>query len=424
MNKNPTKEPTFLSSGTYGCIFRPGIPCEGNTQTQKGMLTKIQTHTETTAQEKRIGEKIQKITNGHQYYAPIVSSCNVSLSKVTDSEIEKCKILPKNKEGLTTNAVKYEANQIRYVGKDTLLQYLLGVFKSKPENLVRTIVHSHNKLLDGFRKLALEGIIHFDVKENNIMCKDKSGTPIIIDFGLSVDVETISENNYKDIFYVYGPDYAPWCIEIATIAYAANKIPDTEETSDGFRSLIGIGEDKGTVKWNDQLVKPEQITTIITDYFTKNSAIKKHLNDVQRNDYRNKIQQYYNTFIGKKWEVFVNELLKSKLTWDNYALAVMYLSILNLLRMDENVTDKLSEYKKYLEEIITRIPSERINCDDTKMKLKNDFKNISRSENNRMNKNAKRNANNKEMNNEVTKEVNTSIKVELIEQTNIYSPRQ
>ena len=53
MNENQKKKPTFLSSGTYGCIFLPGIPCEGNTQTEKGMITKIQTHTETTAQEKK-----------------------------------------------------------------------------------------------------------------------------------------------------------------------------------------------------------------------------------------------------------------------------------------------------------------------------------------------------------------------------------
>ena len=416
MNENQKKKPTFLSSGTYGCIFLPGIPCEGNTQTEKGMITKIQTHTETTAQEKKIGEKIKQIKNHHQYYAPIMSSSKASLSTVANSEIEKCKILPKNKGGIITSELNYEANQIRYVGKDTLLKHLLGVFKTQHDNLVRTIVDSHNRLLDGFKKLADTGIIHFDVKENNIMCKDKTGIPMIIDFGLSMDVETMDENNYKDIFYVYGPDYAPWCIEIVTISYAVNKIPDTDEISENFASSIGIGEPTIIKNWKDQLVTMEQINMIINEYFTKNNAMKTYLNDIQRQTYRNKIQQYYNTFIGNKWEVFVNELLKSKFTWDNYGVTVMYLSIIKLLRVDENITEKMSEYKKYLEEIITQIPRERITCEETKKKINSMFKNMSRIENNI----TKRKNQKKETINEVKKGVYSSIKADLIDQISIY----
>mgnify|MGYP000642525166 CR=1 FL=1 len=71
-----------------------------------------------------------------------------------------------------------------------------------------------------FQLLNDNKIIHMDVKQDNIVLKDTTNKPIIIDFGLSFDV---SEFKAPDVFFVYGYDYSPWCIDITMISYMVNK---------------------------------------------------------------------------------------------------------------------------------------------------------------------------------------------------------
>jgi hypothetical protein len=325
---------------------------------------------------------------------------------------------------VTTSALKYESNKLRYVGKNSLLKHLLGVYNKRPSGIVRTVIDSHTTLLVGFNKLSEAGIIHYDVKENNIICDDNTGVPIIIDFGLSFDVTNISKDNYRNTFYVYSVEYSPWCLEIAIISYAANKISTSEVKINNLFSLVGLGKDAEMKEWQEQIVDKLQIDEIISEYFNKNHAVIELLSKSQRVEYRKKVDGYYSTFIGKKWIDMVNEIQKGVLTWDNYGLTVVYLYIIQVLNLSEETKTSLllSKYKKYLEEIMMSLPNERPSYEESRLRLKNIFGNIKRREVNRMNKYILNASKNKENNDKVNQKVLLSINNSINNEKAIYKP--
>lgn len=421
----PKQNPRIISQGSYGCVFRPGYMCDGKGVTTNKYITKIQKNTEISKHETAIGEKIQNIPNYQEYYAPVLKSCNVSLSTISEKDVEKCKIIT-NKTAVTTSALKYESNKLRYVGKNSLLKHLLNVYNKRPSGIVRTMVESHRTLLTGFKKLSEAGIIHYDVKENNIICDDKTGGPIIIDFGLSIDVKNISKNDYRDAFYIYSADYGPWCLEIIMISYAANKIGIAEVKTDNLLSMVGLSKDTEMKEWQEQIVMKSQIEEVVVEFLKKNRAVNDLLSESQRAEYRIKIDTYYSTFIGKKWIDMVSELQKSMLTWDNYGLTVVYLYAIDTLKLleEENIKSSvlLPKYKKYLEEIVMSLPNERPAYEDTKLRLKEIFGNVKRKENNRMNKNIIKASKNKDNNENINQKVLLSINKTLIHEQAIYKP--
>jgi len=405
----PTKQvtappPKFLTRGGYGCVFHPGVSCKDDGPLTDKYITKIQAGKDTSSREKVIGEKIKKIKNYADYYAPILSSCSVSLSNVSDSEIKKCDIIK-------PDALTYAASKLRYVGKNTLAKHLLAKYTAKPIGISREIVATHKALLEGFKRLFAAGIIHYDVKENNVICEDKTGTAIIIDFGLSMDVSEMSANDYKDAFYVYGPDYGPWCLEIAMISYAANELkPDAKVMAGGY---IGFGGATEPTKWPDMEVKQEHIDRVIGDFIKKNDAITDLIAvDAEREKYRVNATQYYSKYIGKQWKEVVTELLTYCKSWDNYGLSVSYLYIIKQLKLGEVALMK--SYKSYLEEIVLSLPADRPTCEQTIAKLNELFGKVKKNEQKKQQKDILTKSRNPAVQVEVKNNVWSSIKQQLI----------
>ena len=106
-----------------------------------------------------------------------------------EEDIKKCKII----ENVELKEDKYESNKIPYVGKNTLLERVYEDTKNIRgiELYFKRYIDKHVVLLKGIEKMNEAGIMHLDLKENNIMCRDKSGRPILIDFGLSVNTKKL-----------------------------------------------------------------------------------------------------------------------------------------------------------------------------------------------------------------------------------------
>ena len=62
-------------------------------------------------------------------------------------------------------------------------------------------------------------IVHFDLKGQNIIFDLKEFAPIIIDFGLSLPMEKVKNDNLYDYFYVYAPEYYVWPLEVHYLNY-------------------------------------------------------------------------------------------------------------------------------------------------------------------------------------------------------------
>jgi hypothetical protein len=315
------------------------------------------------------------------------------LATVYDDEIKKCGFInsAKNKE------TKYETNKIKYIGKRTLADELFFLFEKRPKNIFKQIFESHIHLLDGYKKLLDAGIIHFDVKENNIVCESRTHTPIIIDFGLSFQIADIEKDNYKHAFFTYGPDYGPWCIEIALMTYMANE----------------LGDD-----WQEKPIEQKHISKVLYDFFSKNDAITKLFTDDEQKDYHDKLGNLFTSeFIVKKLigKQAAEYLIKSKTTWDNYALSIVFLYIIKDMNLNsyQNIFPKLGEYVKLLKSIVLSLPDQRPTIEETSKMLLDLLGNIRRKQNTEMQKMVIENSQNTEMKRELYKNI-MNTKVELL----------
>jgi serine/threonine protein kinase len=348
----------LISQGAYGCIFRPGFFCNGRAIHSDKYITKIQRKKGTSDHEAEIGEIIRKIPHYDDYFAPILEKpCLINMASIHDNEIKKCDFL----KTMPNTKAPFESNRIKYIGKYTLANSLLIDYNTYPKTIVKKLVESHIYLLNAYKKLNDAGVIHFDVKENNIICEDNSKKPIIIDFGLSIKKNDIKSSTLQKIFFVYGPDYGPWPIEVHIICYIINE----------------LGEN-----WRKQPLTKEIFKTVIIDVCKKNLALVDLFTEQERKKYYTHLQLFFDKYVNKSGEEVVNEILKLKQTWDNYAVAVIFLYIIKDMHLNDYIehSEKLNTYVNYLKYIIVCMPDKRPQIQNTKEHIVNIFKQVDRKE--------------------------------------------
>ena len=359
----------MLDQGTYGCIFRPGLTCSGMIDDTKTNITKIQKKRETSKNEAEIGRKIMEIPNYKRYYAPITETCNIDVGLIEDGELNKCDFIDKQRK--LGEPLNYEINQLPFVGNNTLADYHINLMEKTIDipSFARKFINNYKTLVNGYTKLAEKGIVHFDTKENNVMCKDQTGSPIIIDYGMSFDIETItaSDNSNKKAFFVYAPEYPVWCIEIHMISYMLHKIGDDIEK---VNEVLEIPLSKETVE------------PCITDYIEKSRAIQL-LSESEKDDYKKKLTEYYASQISAlgmgatKWNKIYDESKKTYKSWDIYAISVCYLQMFKDLGLETYVAEEkgnfLNNFQELLKKIITSLPTERMSGEELMKELKNNM---------------------------------------------------
>ena len=361
-SKNPTQEKmNLLDEGGYGCVYYPGISCNGKKEMPK-FITKIQKVSDTFKNEYFISEKIRKIKGYTKHFAPIIKVCPVKLTKTNVHEIMKCgKLTTETKSQI--ESPKYVSSKIRYVGKRNIGDYINSYMNRTYS--VAEVLDTHLYLLKGIRQLNRMGIIHYDLKYDNIMYDDTLKIPIIIDYGLSIYVPELSPVNYKNEFFAF-VSYSYWCIDIVICSYIFQKIK--------------YEHSKTTKITKDEL-------DIIYDAFVSSSyGEQTHTNGLfsftifPDSDYeklRVKCATYFRAFVGKSWFELYEHLIKYSNTWDNYSLSMVYLmEIDNLYKIHPKTYDKISalpsfpKYRNLLENILFSMPNERPTVLDTITQIK------------------------------------------------------
>jgi len=160
-----------------------------------------------------------------------------------------------------------------------------------------------------------------DLKYNNIMYDDDHKVPIIIDFGLSNEIEGLKMDNYRTqkgnpLFGVMATWYPPWCIEIVWLSYIAVFI-QSGDTKDRV-GVDNIIDEKGLDKMNSIVKK-----------LTKDNGLMQILNEDEKDKYVIILKEWINDFVGKTWGKLWDALVDTSKSWDNYGLASIYLMELN-----------------------------------------------------------------------------------------------
>ena len=303
----------LLSQGSYGCIYKPGINCQGKKENSK-FITKIQQNQDNTEREVLIGEKVKKIKNYKNYFGPIVKSCDIAIGNIENDEIKKCDIIGDSKQ-------KYLINKIKYVGKNTLMDYFYHIFKLKHKLFLRTYLNCFSQLLLSVSILNSHNILHMDLKENNILIDDNTENPIIIDFGLSYDITDLQLSNFRELFFVYGYDYPPWCFDISVISFLVND----------------LGDD-----WENQYITKDILTKLCENFIEKNPLfiLKEDENylfkPTEIEEFKTRLFNYtLSNFVEKKAKDVVLALYSYNKTWDFYGICVIFYFSFCILHLDD-----------------------------------------------------------------------------------------
>ena len=411
MNEIINVEPKIIGQGAYGCVFKPGINCQGKTESDIGYISKLQTSGETLENELSISKKIQTIEDYTEYFSPILEKCPIKIEEIETKEINSCKISElKNPE-----KSDFFLDKVKFVGNNSLEKYLKIMIKGEPKKFIELFLETQIVLLESLEKLNEIKIIHNDLKEDNIICRDGDGRPIIIDFGLSMDNEYLEEksssifsggslfsflyskdnNSQKEetslpppkniqeeekeekekeekekgpkgyklskYFFKYKPEYEVWCIDILLINYISNIL-----NKDKIPSSIEIGEIDKIV---NEYINKNTIFTTSNNNNSENVLIDdKEENETnlfftkeEKEKFKNDLLEDFKVDKFPSWENLLNVILTYQKTWDNYALSVVYLRLLTTYKeeISKEINEKYEEYIKILKSVILSKPSER-----------------------------------------------------------------
>lgn len=328
-----------LAEGGYGCVFHPEINCRGLETENMQYVSKIQQKDFSAENEIKIGEIIkQGVKNmpGNPLinnFAPVLSSCPINMSQLKVPDIGECKVLHRVDQ---SNLILLK---IRFIDSVDFDSYVID--NKNTSAILLTLISAFNHLLKSIKILQKVKVVQFDLKGQNIVFDTKKLQPIIIDFGLSLPMESITNDNLLNYFYIYAPEYYVWPLEVHYLNLILHI--SEEPTRDELKDLV-----QSYVKANAAL-----------DGFS--ASFKK--------DFENSCEEqllYYNTLTLTERK---NLILRFWNTWDNYSLSVIYLKFIYfIIRSNDKSIFKNSFVRYFAELLLMNIhpdPRRRFTIDKT-----------------------------------------------------------
>ena len=403
----------FENQGGFGCIFsdtnqeytQKYLEKHLGSQSSTEFIRKI-TDIEHGRNEMKIGQIVSGIPFFRDYYAVIEDYCSVYISpdalisgsvkskKIktkgnNENEIKKCSLLTKNKN---KDKNKFISMKIPFINGVELGRY---EFTNTDE-----LLFFYDYLLTGFNILFDNNIIHYDIKDNNIMINNNKRIPIIIDFGISIDISLFydkktKEKKWKDnigeineLFLSSGPYYRNIDIYIlikllklydksGTDLFTSSggspmipsssgspMIPSSSDSSPFDNSSIGV-------IFND-------VINFFFDINRETYDLNDYLESNDITDYKNKCIDYYSAIYlnnKKNIEDIIDILLEKIDSWDNYGLAICMMEILQNYDNNTNHTHRdtdiytIEKLSLFLKQIISASPDKRPSLNTTQREL-------------------------------------------------------
>jgi len=318
----------LVSQGANGCIYRPNINCDTGEPEDINYISKIQTNTNNIQNEINIGNIIKTIDNYNFHFAPILSNCKTTISKIKDTEIKKCELFNNYKNTQKTPTIlktgELISTKMRYIEGNTLESYLSSIPINRKDLIYKKIYSLFIYLLYSIRLLLEKDIVHFDLKENNAMYDLKNNCPIIIDFGNSFVASNIKTHEQRREYFYTDKFYLYWSLEVHFLNYIAVK------------------------KFYDGIIQEDDIKKIIDLFFGELEKIREkyilYISKKEILDFKAKNMEFYKSYIGQKWEKMYTDFLIPEIykTWDLYSISITFLSITNEVLKEKTPVNTIS----------------------------------------------------------------------------------
>jgi serine/threonine protein kinase len=211
-----------------------------------------------------ISNLVKKIKNYQDHFLPVENHCNVKQKL----PIVKCDAIKHH--------TKYKILYIPY--KETM-----------PTNYdFKQLYHA---LLQSLQLLIQHKLVHFDIKQGNIILSDKV---FILDFNLSISMKNVMVN-LENAFYKFQPSYYYWPLEVHLLCYRINHGP----------------------------VTLPRLTHICNEFVKHHSMLQK-LSPRFIKEYTEGSIAHFTTILELSSKEFIKACIQYWKTWDNYA-TIIYL---------------------------------------------------------------------------------------------------
>lgn len=297
----------LLNQGGFGCVYHPGITCKGKKRKRKNVVTKLQLKSFNSKNEIKISKMIKNIAEYKRFFLPVSRSCKVDLRVINNQVASQCKIIKEE-----TNP--YVLMSIPYVENQPFFEYLSDI---REKDTINVIVSTADYLLQAVSKLVEGGIVHFDLKGDNIIFNTKTERPQIIDFGISIPIERSRfHKNVSKYFYIYAPEYYIWPIEVHIACFAFQKHGDANATISKSES--------------HQVAKD----------FVANHKVVEELSNEEREVYLSDCIEVAERYVGLSSSDLIAKVKSSYKTWDNYAIGILFLKLIRHVYPDTQKNTK------------------------------------------------------------------------------------
>lgn len=182
MNRN------VIGEGAYGCVHKPSIHCKTGVDSTFDYSKYVSKIMKTKDAEKELKEFVvigsYDKTNEYHLGTPIL--CQPKLNdQIINNDISNCKYI--ESKSVRANPNDYKLLLLKYGGPDLKVfcmseinKYLSSKKKTKTDNFWLEVHH----LLKGLKFFKTNGIVHNDIKPQNILFDMNTGKLVFIDFGL------------------------------------------------------------------------------------------------------------------------------------------------------------------------------------------------------------------------------------------------
>ena len=204
-----SNDPKVLGEGTYGCVHKPSLKCKNKDLDYTNKISKFmqKRHALTELNEYKT---IEDADTTQQFYNGKPEACNVDLSETSKTAIRKCDLYNKMKKERIP--VDYYGLLVMEDGGTDLKQFADKMHKrtqsTESTNQMHEFWMEAHRILYGITVFADKGILHHDLKAQNIVYNSEKRRMNFIDFGLMTKRDRVLEKCRKSKYPLSGPHWS------------------------------------------------------------------------------------------------------------------------------------------------------------------------------------------------------------------------
>jgi len=203
-----------IGEGTYGCVHKPSLKCKDSPNISYDNKVSKLLRDKDAKKELKEYDKVRNADKNNEYYLGVPENCDVDIRNVFNlKSIQKCKI----GSDAIKNLTKYQL-LIMGDGGINLEDYTKKMrewsVSEMSEELCEKFLLESLRLFHGLKVFEEHGLVHHDLKPQNIVYNEKTNRLNFIDFGLMASRDKIirQAKASKYDFALFHWSY-PWEVE-------------------------------------------------------------------------------------------------------------------------------------------------------------------------------------------------------------------